>query len=231
MKIIKPPGKVKILGVFSGKEGESPLQLIELAGRTAYRSQAKITPDSAPKFVKKLLKRGHESVIEHSAMMVRFSNVSRAFTHQLVRHRLASFTQESSRYIDFRNNFQVVCPPERDPNEKVAELLLPDGHKIRLSFAEWVALNEKMYSALRQAGWLPEEARQILPVGIANQIVMTTNFREWRHIFAVRCAADAHWEIRLTMLELLKKAQNLIPVIFDDFEIDSSVPCARLKKV
>ena len=214
-KILKKAGYHRILAILVGLNGESPLELIELAGRTSWQSRDKITKDSAKKFIKMLIKRGHESVLEHSAMTVEFNNVSRGFTHEIVRHRLASFTQESTRYVD-ESNFEVVIPPDKDKDEKIVDLKLPDGKKIKVSFQEWMDLNEKMYQGLRKAGWNAEDARQVLPIGIVSQIVVTANFREWRHIFKLRTAPDAHWEIRFVMKNLLKDVKEKIPLIFDD---------------
>ncbi len=225
MKVLYPPGKVKILGITIGLEGEAPLEVIELAGRTAYQSFDRIKEGSAQEFVRRIIERGHESVIEHSSMTVRFSKVSRGFTHQVVRHRLCGVTQESTRYVN-KKGFTVILPPGRDANQKV-ELKLPDGTPIRLTIEEWFMLNDQMYQKLLETGWPPEDARQVLPIGISTEIVITTNFREWRHIIGLRGASDAHWEIRLAMIELLKQAKNLVPVIFDDFEIDETVPCIR----
>ena len=225
MKVLYPPGKVKILGITIGLEGEAPLEVIELAGRTAYQSFDRIKEGSAQEFVRRIIERGHESVIEHSSMTVRFSKVSRGFTHQVVRHRLCGVTQESTRYVN-KKGFTVILPPGRDANQKV-ELKLPDGTPIRLTIEEWFMLNDQMYQKLLETAWPPEDARQVLPIGISTEIVITTNFREWRHIIGLRGASDAHWEIRLAMIELLKQAKNLVPVIFDDFEIDETVPCIR----
>ena len=225
MKVLYPPGKVKILAITIGLEGEAPLEVIELAGRTAYQSFDRIKEGSAQEFVRRIIERGHESVIEHSSMTVRFSKVSRGFTHQVVRHRLCGVTQESTRYVN-KKGFTVILPPGRDANQKV-ELKLPDGTPIRLTIEEWFMLNDQMYQKLLETGWPPEDARQVLPIGISTEIVITTNFREWRHIIGLRGASDAHWEIRLAMIELLKQAKNLVPVIFDDFEIDETVPCIR----
>ncbi len=213
-KILKNEGSHKILSIMAGEES---LQLIELAGRTAYQSRSKITDESARKFVEMLRKRGHESVIEHSAMTVEFDNVSRGFTHELVRHRLSAFTQESTRYVD-ESDFKVVIPPSKDKDEKFS-LSLPNGEKLNISFQEWADLNEEMYRELRKAGWISQDARQILPIGIKAQIVITANFREWRHIFELRCSPAAHWEIRRVMVNLLKDVQRKIPVVFDDFQI------------
>ena len=130
--ILKNAGSHKILAILVGLKGESPLELIELCGRTSYQSRDRITSSSAEKFVEMLRNRGHESVLEHSCMTVEFNNVSRGFTHELVRHRLASFTQESTRYVD-ESNFYVVIPPDKDESEKIVELELPDGKKIKIS--------------------------------------------------------------------------------------------------
>ena len=145
--------------------------------------------------------------------------ISRGFTHELVRHRLASYTQESTRYVD-ESDFRVVIPPDKDSDEKLVELSLPNKEKIKISFGEWINLNEQMYRGLRKVGWIPQDARQILPIGIKSQIVITANLREWRHIFKLRCAPDAHWEIRRVIINLLKDVQQIIPIIFDDLKID-----------
>lgn len=207
--ILKDAGYHEILSINA-----NPLELIELAGRTAYQSQDKITGESAKKFVKMLRDRGHESVIEHSSMTVRFSDVSRAFTHELVRHRLMAITQESTRYVD-ESNFKVVIPPDKDPNKTVVTLTMPGGF-YKVSFQQWMELNEQMYRGLQAAGWPNQDARRVLPIGIKSQIVVTANFREWRHIFKLRTAANAHWEIKRVMTNLLHEVKGRIPVIFDD---------------
>jgi len=228
-QILKNQGSHKIYSIMVGLGGENPLQLMELAGRTAYQSRDKISDESAEKFVKMLRNRGHESVFEHSCMTVEFNNVSRGFTHELVRHRIAGFTQESTRYVD-ESDFKIVVPPTKDENEKLVELSLPGGGKAKVSFAEWVELNEQMYRGLRSAEWVPQDARQILPIGTKSQIVATANFREWRHIFKLRCSLASHWEIRRVMVNLLKDVQKLVPVIFDDFQIAEDGQSAEIKK-
>lgn len=213
-KILKEDGSYKILAVMAG---ENPLSLIELAGRTAYQSREKITEESATKFVNMIRKRGHDSVLEHSCMTVEFNNVSRGFTHELVRHRLASYTQESTRYVD-ESDFNVVIPPKKDENKKIVSLNLPNGESLKVSFKEWMDLNEEMYRGLRDEGWVPQDARQVLPIAIKSQIVATANFREWRHTFKLRCAPNAHWEIRRVMTNLLNDVKKIIPVVFDDIQ-------------
>lgn len=213
MQILMNAGSYRILSIEPETMGS--LRLIELAGRTAYQSRDKITDTSTRKFVEMLRKSGHESVLEHSSMTVEFNNVSRGFTHELVRHRLASFTQESTRYVD-ESDFKVVVPPDKNPDQICAVLNLSNGSTVTVSFREWMDLNEQMYRGLRAAGWATQDARQVLPIGIKAQIVMTANFREWRHVFKLRTSPKAHWEIRWVMSNLLAAVKERVPVVFDD---------------
>ena len=218
---------------------EEQLLVVERAGRTCYQSEkGPITRESAGKFVQMLLARGHESVLEHTLLTVKFTGVSRGFTHELVRHRLAGFSQESTRYVDYtredrpdlnRFEMKVICPPHRDPNEHhhVPDVLVtieddgefPAFNCAEHTFAEMAQMVEAFYRALRKGGWTPEDARQILPTGLSSDIVCSTNWREWRHIFQVRCARPAHWEIRSVMGDLLLWLQDRLPEVFGDFEI------------
>ena len=220
-EILKDAGGFTIL--TPKKELHEQLLRIEKAGRTCYQSENKeITEKTAKKFVEMVLKRGHESVIEHSNMTVQFNNVSRGFTHELVRHRLCAYSQESTRYVDYaregqgpdldRFRLKCVVPPHK--NER-AKILLEDGRKI--SFVEMLNEIEKFYRALRKADWHPEDARQILPQALKAQIVTSANLREWRHIFKMRTSKFAHWEIRKVMGDLLVVVKKIVPVIFDDF--------------
>lgn len=221
MKILKNAGKFEILT----PESELRVQLlrIEKIGRISHRSdKGEITEETAKKFIRARMREKHYTVIEHGYMSVRFFNPSRGFTHEFVRHRLASFTQESTRYVDYverggdidleKFEFRCIAPPNKDEHQKV---LLEDGRK--MSLAEMFGQSEMFYRGLRKAGWLREEARQILPIGIKSEIGITANFREWRHIFATQTAKPAHWEIRGVMGELLKEVRKIVPVIFDDF--------------
>ncbi len=221
METLKNSGSFEILTPVN--ELQAQLLRIEKAGRTCYQSEVKeITEETATKFIRMLIKNGHESVLEHSNVTVQFNNVSRGFTHEMVRHRLASFSQESTRYVDYYKagegpdleRFQLKCivPPHHDENERV---LLEDGRE--LSISEMFTECEKFYRALRKHGWQPQDARQVLPIGTKSQIVVTANFREWRHIFHLRTQRAAHWEIRMVLGDLLEKFQELIPAVFDDF--------------
>jgi thymidylate synthase (FAD) len=168
-----------------------------------------------------LIKRGHESVLEHSYLTVQFNNLSRGFTHKQVRHRLTAISQKSTRYVDYAKEgedvdldkleLKCVVPPHLDERKKVD---LGDGRK--MSAEEMFQEYENFYRALRKSGWLPEEARQFLPIGVKSQIVISANFREWRHIFEMRTSQFVHWEIRKVMGDLLEELKGIIPGIFDD---------------
>ena len=155
-------------------------------------------------------------------MIVKFFNISRGFTHEQVRHRLTAISQESTRYVDYAKKgqgpdlekFQLKCvvPAHQDENKKV---ILEDGQQI--SMKEMFMEIEKFYRGLRQAGWVPQDARQILPIGTKSEIVISANFREWRHIFEMRTSKHAHWEIRKVMGDLLEEIKTIVPIIFDDF--------------
>lgn len=219
MKIFKNQGQFKILTPLA--ELKKQLVRIERAGRTCYRSEAQeINLKTAKKFTKMILMRGHESVIEHSNLTVEFSNISRGFTHELVRHRLCAFSQESTRYVDYskadidldRFELKFIVPPHRDEKEKIK---LEDGREISLK--EMLREYERFYRGLRKANWQPEDARQILPIATKAQIVVSANLREWRHIFRMRTSKYAHWEIRQVMGDLLLELKKNLPIIFDDF--------------
>jgi thymidylate synthase (FAD) len=192
--------------------------IIERAGRTCYQTYKgePITQETAARFCRMLIARGHESVLEHSVMTVLMDKHSRGFTHELVRHRLSAFSQESTRYVDSsleRNEAMAVCPPGHDPDA----VLYEDENGRDVTFRTIIDDCFYDYEKLREAGWPPEDARQILKIGTKSEIVISANFRQWRHIFHMRCDMFAHWEIRRTMVELLLEVQELLPGIYDDF--------------
>jgi thymidylate synthase (FAD) len=215
MKVLKDAGQFEVISVT-----DDIIHSIASAARTCYQSQQFATADKDLNLVKNLLNSGHHAMLEFADMTVRFDKVSRGFTHEMVRHRLADYAQESTRYVD-ESDFQVVVPPHRDEEERVIKLNL-NGQTFEASLSEWLDLNEQTYRSLRGAGWKPEDARQVLPQAIKAQIVVKANMREWRHIFKMRCDLYAHWEIREIMLKLLAWCQEHIPVIFDDFKVFES---------
>lgn len=201
MRIIKPSFVIE-----TGIDGEAMLKRIERAGRTCYKSEAKITETSAREFVRKIIASGHESVIEHESVTVRIV-CDRGVSHELVRHRLASYSQESTRYCDYAKagEIEVVLPPSIAAEQKL--------------FERWqhaVETSERMYNRLRAAGASPQIARSVLPTCLKTEIVMTANLREWRHFFRLRTAPAAHPQMREIAVPLLREFQRRIPVVFDD---------------
>ena len=209
VNIVKPHYEI-----LTPVNGDEILKLIELAGRTCYKSHDLITPDSAKNFVEKIAQRGHESVIEHYNVTVRFI-CNRGFTHELVRHRLAAYSQESTRYCNytkdkFGSEITVIKPFEIDEGTKEYEIW-----KTAMENAE------KSYMEMVNNGSKPENARGVLPIDIKTEIVITTNLREWKHIFSLRTSKAAHPSMRELMIPLLKEFQKKIPVIFDSIEPNS----------
>jgi thymidylate synthase (FAD) len=185
--------------------------VIERACRTCYLSFHRYDPPSSTDvLIKKVIRKGHHSVLEHASATFRIKGASRVFTHEMVRHRLMSPSQESQRYVHYgsRKPFEVVLP------ESVREA----GFEER--FIEVAGDCYKIYQEMVDAGVPKEDARYILPGGITSEIVVTANFRELRHIFTIRCTERAHWEIRMICLEMLRIMKNEAPVVFWDLEID-----------
>jgi len=195
--------KVELLFITPDAE-----KLIETAGRTSYLSFGKQGKDTEKTFIKMLIKRGHLSVLEHAYATFRISGVSRAFTHQIVRHRLCSFIQQSQRYVD-ESNFNFIEPQSIKNNS--------EAHSI---FTESVDNARKTYMKLQKLGIKNEDARFVLPNATESQIVITANLREWRHIVELRGEPDAQWEIRNAAIEILKILKKHVPTVFGDFEID-----------
>lgn len=195
--------KVELL--FITPNGEN---LIEEAGRISYLSFEKQGRGTERKFIKMLIKNRHHSVLEHAYATFRISEVSRAFTHQLVRHRLCSFTQQSQRYVA-ESNFNYIEP------KSIKDI--PKAHSLFVKFMEEA---RSVYSELQRLGISNEDARFVLPNAVESQIVVTANLREWRHIIELRGSLDAQWEIRKAAIEILKILKKHAPTVFEDFEID-----------
>lgn len=189
--------------------GEVVLKRLEECGRVCYKSENKTTEDSARKFVANIIRKGHEAVLEHCSFTVRFI-CDRGISHEIVRHRMASYCQESSRYCNyskdgFGNEITVIKPCFWD--------------KTDLKYAVWANLcsnAEDTYIDLVRSGATPQEARSVLPNSLKTEVVMTANIREWRHFLKLRCSPAAHPQMREVALILLDKVHDLIPVCFDD---------------
>ncbi|MBI4833709.1 MAG: FAD-dependent thymidylate synthase [Planctomycetes bacterium] len=205
--------KVELLTITPDAE-----RLIETAGRTAYLSQEKQGRDTEKVFIKMLVKKGHLSVLEHAVATFRLSGVSRAFTHQLVRHRLCSFTQQSQRYVD-ESKFYHVEPPSIAAD--------PECHAL---FAEFMEHSRQAYTALQKKGIKKEDARFVLPNAVTTQLIVTANLREWKHIIQQRGHRHAQWEIRYAIIEILRILKKHLPTVFVDFEIDDEKKIIVKKK-
>ena len=190
----------------------NPLITIEKAGRTCYKSEDKICEGSAERFTRGLLKSGHESVIEHASATVKFIT-NRGVTHELVRHRLCAFSQESTRYVNYGgDDMEFICPVWFDNNY----FHNVDDYVPEFEFIKACRLAEHQYKQLLICGWKPEQAREVLPNALKTEIVVTANFREWRHIFRLRTSNKAHPQIRELMRKCLAEFQRQVPVIFGD---------------
>jgi thymidylate synthase (FAD) len=190
-----------------------PEKLIEAAGRTCYLSFDKTGEETAARFCRMLLRSGHHSVFEHASATFRVRGGSRAFTHQLVRHRLCAFSQQSQRYVDERG-FEVVEPDSIAGNPEAERIF--DAHVERCRTA---------YDDLRRLGVPKEDARFVLPNAAQSEIVVTANLREWRHILGLRGARAAQWEIRCFAVEVFKILFRHAPNVFADFRLSDDGAC------
>ena len=205
--------------------GTKELQHIEKIGRECYKSEDYITEDgeSARKFVAMLIRNGHEAMIEHSFLSVKFT-VDRGVSHELVRHRIASFAQESTRYCNYaKDKFGAECAfidlePGIMLDNKMKKM---SGEEIALVMAEWTSAMEdaeRHYMRLLELGATPQIARAVLPNSTKTEITVSANYREWRNFFKLRVPADVHPQMREVTIPLLKELKGMIPVIFDDIE-------------
>jgi thymidylate synthase (FAD) len=193
------------------------LKRIEAAGRICYKSEDKITNESAPAFVRRIIKSGHESAFEHESISVRFI-VDRGVTHELVRHRLAAFSQESTRYCDYSGGVTFIIPPwvNINPGDYSSDLMRADVDNASDAWFDAMRFDEDYYLNLLKEGWSPQQARSVLPNSLKTEIVMTANLREWRHVLKLRISKAAHPQMREIMIPLLSKFTRLLPDIFED---------------
>lgn len=192
------------------------LEHLELCGRVCYKSEDKITEDSASRFCTKIQTNQHHSVIEHHSVSVRFI-IDRGVSHELVRHRLASYSQESTRYCNYsKKGITFIIPPwlewitprECNPEEVIA---IGQPHP----WLAIMALAELGYDELIKQGWTPQQARSVLPNSLKTEVIMTANLREWQHVFRLRCAASAHPQMREVMIPLRDSFIKELPELFN----------------
>ncbi|MBR5743394.1 MAG: FAD-dependent thymidylate synthase [Clostridia bacterium] len=208
MKIIEPSF------VFEDElDPRAIMSKIERAGRTCYKSEGRIGDGTAEKFIASIVSRGHESVLEHASVTARLI-CDRGVTHEIVRHRIAAYSQESTRYCNysgdkFGSEITVIRPFfwNDDPGK----------------FAVWreaMEAAEKAYNALIAMGATPQEARSVLPNSLKTELVMTMDLREWRHFLKLRTSPAAHPQMREIALPILKEFKRQLPVLFSDIEAE-----------
>ena len=216
MKIVKAGYEI-----LDNLDGEAILKKIERIARVCYKSEDKITDDSCRGFVQRIIKSGHEAVIEHYNVTVRLTN-DRGVSHEEVRHRIASYAQESTRYCNYNKDkfgseityIDIKGGMELDP--KVSQL---NAEAFTAIYDEWVQAcldAEKHYNRMIELGATPQIARSVLNNSTKTEICITMNLREWRHFFRLRTSPAAHPQMREIAIQLLKAFKMMIPVIFDD---------------
>lgn len=224
------------------------LRRIEEAGRTCYKSENNITDTSAESFVRMLISKGHESVLEHKTISVRLVT-DRGVTHEIVRHRLASFSQESTRYCnyhsgkhgnqctfiipDWAHNIEPGIYNTEWPDDDLDSGIIGSSYNFSGGLPDWFGISnlaediwfnhmantEHDYNMMVQMGMKPQDARSVLPNSLKTEIVVTANIREWRTIFKQRTSNAAHPMMRQLMIPMLKELQSSeIGVLFEDIE-------------
>ena len=211
MKIV--PASIEII---STEPYEEMLKRVERAGRVCYKSEESIEDGSAERFIRNILKRGHESVIEHAGITVKVT-CDRGVTHEIVRHRLASYSQESTRYCNYSG--------DKFGNE-ITVIDIAGGFEYNLDdetdlkkYEAWMRAMEnaeKSYFELFDLGATPQEARSVLPNSLKTEIVVTMNLRSWRNFFRIRCDSHAHPQMREVANIALALFKEKLPVFFSD---------------
>lgn len=205
-------------------DGIAVLKQLEKIGRICYKSEEKISDDSYINFIKNIIKRGHEAIIEHFSVSVKFI-CDRGVSHEIVRHRIASFAQESTRYCNysndsFGNELTFILPFFLTTNNEIPKNISIYLNKYKNdAFSMWLkSMNEveDTYFKLLAEDYKPQEARSVLPNSLKTEIVMTANLREWRHFLKLRASITAHPQMRQLAIPLLCEFHEKIPVIFDD---------------
>lgn len=213
---------------------ERMLKKLEKIGRRCYRSEENITDISYERFLKNIIDSGHESIIEHCSITVDFS-MDRGISHEIVRHRIAAFTQESTRYCNYTNdkfdgeisaisisNAIEICP-------KTSQLNFMEKSMLISIWTEAMEYAEHAYNSMIAIGASPQIARGVLPTDLKTGIYVTFNLREWRHFFKMRANKTAHPKMLELSIPLLFKLKQLLPIVFDDIEYDKRT--ARILKL
>ena len=219
MKVVSPSFQI-----LTPIDATHIMQLLEEVGRTCYKSEDLITDDSCFGFVKRIIDRGHEAVIEHFNITVKLTN-DRGVSHEEVRHRIASYAQESTRYCNYsKDKFgseitYIDLKGGMEYDRKVNSLPADVQQQI---YDEWVQAcvdAENHYNRMIELGATPQIARSVLNNSTKTEICITMNLREWRHFFKLRCSPAAHPQMREIAIKLLMAFKAMIPVVFDDIEV------------
>lgn len=208
MRIIKPG-----IEFMTPLDGDEIMAHIERCGRVCYKSESRIQEGSAEKFVAGIVARGHEAVLEHASATVKFI-CDRGVTHEIVRHRLAAYCQESTRYCNysrdgFGNEITVIRP-----------CYLTEGTAAYDAWKHACETAEACYFAMLREGCTPQEARAVLPNSLKTELVMTADMREWRHFLRLRCSSAAHPQMREVAKLVLEGFRAELPVLFGDIEAE-----------
>lgn len=218
MRILKPQH------VIIGKdqiEGHKILKHIEKIARTCYKSEDLINNESAEKMIKKLIKMNHLAMIEHASVSVLFT-CDRGVTHEIVRHRVASYAQESTRYVNYsKDKFgneigYIDIAGGIALDTKMKDLPVETIDAIISEWNQACIDAEKHYMKMLELGATPQIARSVLNNSTKSDINVTMNLREWRHFFELRCDTPAHPQMRELVIPLLKEMSEVIPIVFDD---------------
>ncbi|TET48950.1 MAG: FAD-dependent thymidylate synthase [Anaerolineales bacterium] len=196
--------KVELIAITEYIRGEGAAEgLLEHAGRVCYRSETRGDPS---KFLRARIKEGHESIVEHASATFQIEGISRACSHQLVRHRMASYSQESQRYVDMSDP-EWVLPPA-----------IAESKEAKAVWDQFAGRVQEAYRALRKLGIRKEDARFVLPNAAATKIVATMNFRELLHVFRLRITREAQWEIRELAVRMLGLIAKQAPSVFEELQ-------------
>lgn len=189
---------------------EKPETMVAVAARLCYSPVGvselleEMDEEDINKLVRFVIKSRHLSTTEHISFTFAIEGVSRALTHQLVRHRVASYNQQSQRYVSFKDKFEYIIPPEIEKDSDIREeydKLIKDTHEL--------------YKKFLDKGIEPEDARYLLPNASETKIIVTMNGRELLHFFTVRCCNRAQWEIREMAIKMLKQVKKMAPIVFE----------------
>lgn len=206
---------------------------VERCGRICYKSEDRITEGSSEQFVNRIRRSGHESVLEHASLTA-IVICSRACSHQLVRHRIAAYSQESQRYCNYgkKDTLQVICPPSiglaPGDYESFGRMIRQDGKVIDLPDRQtkWIHLIDDTYTEYKAellSGVRPEDARYVLPNATKTELAVTFNLRQWRHVFQQRALnKHAQWEIRDIFIGVLRDLKSRLPAVFCDLDSDDT---------